>query len=206
MPPCARAKTRASRTDHQTLDLPGRRRHPLHRARTTGPGCRRQARHHRLGALLRRRAGAAVNTSFAEELAAAVGAAQLVAGIDTKGGRIAVKGWKSQVALTPDEAIPQLDPHVAAFLYTHVDGEGLMQGFPIESLHASANSPTPTHRGRRHPQPAGDGCPRQPRHRRRGRHGRLHRDVDPLAKRPFLHCDLDSRHFNPPSAMLELDS
>ncbi len=57
---------------------------------------------------------------------------QLVAGIDTKGGRIAVKGWKAQVALTPDEAIPQLDPHVAAFLYTHVDGEGLMQGFPID--------------------------------------------------------------------------
>jgi phosphoribosylformimino-5-aminoimidazole carboxamide ribotide isomerase len=42
-----------------------------------------------------------------------------------------VKGWKAQVALTPDEAIPQLDPHVAAFLYTHVDGEGMMQGFPI---------------------------------------------------------------------------
>jgi phosphoribosylformimino-5-aminoimidazole carboxamide ribotide isomerase len=36
------------------------------------------------------------------------------------------------VALTPDEAIPQLEPHVAAFLYTHVDGEGLMGGFPIE--------------------------------------------------------------------------
>jgi phosphoribosylformimino-5-aminoimidazole carboxamide ribotide isomerase len=78
------------------------------------------------------RSGAPVNTSFAEELAAAVGAAQLVAGIDTKGGRIAVRGWKSQVALTADEAIPQLDPHVAAFLYTHVDGEGLMQGFPID--------------------------------------------------------------------------
>ena len=43
-----------------------------------------------------------------------------------------MKGWKAQVALTPDQAIPQLEPHVAAFLYTHVDGEGLMQGFPIE--------------------------------------------------------------------------
>jgi phosphoribosylformimino-5-aminoimidazole carboxamide ribotide isomerase len=44
-----------------------------------------------------------------------------------------VKGWKAQVALTPDEAIPQLEPMPAAFLYTHVDGEGLMQGFPIET-------------------------------------------------------------------------
>jgi phosphoribosylformimino-5-aminoimidazole carboxamide ribotide isomerase len=74
-----------------------------------------------------------VNTDFAASLAAVVGAERVVAGIDTKKGKIAVKGWKAQVALTPDEAIPQLDPHVSAFLYTHVDGEGLMQGFPIEA-------------------------------------------------------------------------
>ncbi|MGA3080533.1 MAG: HisA/HisF-related TIM barrel protein [Terracidiphilus sp.] len=74
-----------------------------------------------------------VNTDFAASLAAAVGAERIVAGIDTKNGKIAVKGWKAQVALTPDEAIPQLDPHVSAFLYTHIDGEGLMQGFPIEA-------------------------------------------------------------------------
>ena len=63
------------------------------------------------------------------ELARAVGSEHLVAGIDTKNGRIAVKGWKAQVALTPDEAIPQLEPHVAAYLYTHVDGEGLCRDF-----------------------------------------------------------------------------
>ncbi len=75
----------------------------------------------------------AVNTDFAAELALAVGAERVVAGIDTKNGRIAVKGWKAQVALTPDDAIPQLEPHVAAFLYTHVDTEGTMQGFPAET-------------------------------------------------------------------------
>jgi phosphoribosylformimino-5-aminoimidazole carboxamide ribotide isomerase len=75
----------------------------------------------------------AVNTAFAAELAESIGAERIVAGIDTKNGRIAVKGWKAQVALTPDEAIPQLEAHAAAFLYTHVDGEGLMQGFPIET-------------------------------------------------------------------------
>jgi phosphoribosylformimino-5-aminoimidazole carboxamide ribotide isomerase len=74
----------------------------------------------------------AVNTSFTADLSAAIGSDRIVAGIDTKNGRIAVKGWKAQVALTPDDAIPQLEPHVAAFLYTHVDGEGLMQGFPID--------------------------------------------------------------------------
>lgn len=74
----------------------------------------------------------AVNTGFAAALAASVGADRVVAGIDTKNGRIAVKGWKAQVELTPDHAIPLLDPHVAAFLYTHVDTEGTLQGFPVE--------------------------------------------------------------------------
>lgn len=73
-----------------------------------------------------------VNTEFAASLAAAVGAERIVAGIDTKNGKIAVKGWKAQVSLTPDEAIPQLDPYATAFLYTHVDGEGMLGGFPID--------------------------------------------------------------------------
>ncbi len=77
--------------------------------------------------------GGTVNTNFAAELAGSAGAERVVAGIDTKSGRIAVKGWKAQVELTPDEAIPQLEPYAAAFLYTHVDGEGLMKGFPIEA-------------------------------------------------------------------------
>jgi phosphoribosylformimino-5-aminoimidazole carboxamide ribotide isomerase len=74
-----------------------------------------------------------VNTAFAGQLADAVGADRVVAGIDTKSGRIAVKGWKAQVEITPDDAIPQLEAYAAAFLYTHVDGEGLMKGFPIET-------------------------------------------------------------------------
>jgi len=75
----------------------------------------------------------AVNTDFAAELAGSVGAERVVAGIDTKNGRVAVKGWKAQVELTPDEAIPQLEPYAGVFLYTHVDGEGMMQGFPMET-------------------------------------------------------------------------
>ena len=72
-----------------------------------------------------------VNTAFATELAAAIGSEQIVAGIDSRNGKIAIKGWKAQVDLTPDAAIAALEPYVSAFLYTHIDGEGLMQGFPI---------------------------------------------------------------------------
>ena len=75
---------------------------------------------------------ARVNTAFASELAAAISPNRIVAGIDSRNGKIAIKGWKAQVALTPEEAIPVLEPYVGGFLYTHIDGEGLMQGFPIE--------------------------------------------------------------------------
>jgi phosphoribosylformimino-5-aminoimidazole carboxamide ribotide isomerase len=73
-----------------------------------------------------------VDVEMAGSLAASLGPEHLVAGIDTKNGRIAVKGWKAEIALTPQEAIADLEPYVSAFLYTHVDGEGLMQGFPME--------------------------------------------------------------------------
>jgi phosphoribosylformimino-5-aminoimidazole carboxamide ribotide isomerase len=73
-----------------------------------------------------------VNAETASSFAEGIGSDHLIAGIDTKNGRIAVKGWKSEIALTPDDAIPQLEEHVAAFLYTHVDGEGLLGGFPID--------------------------------------------------------------------------
>ncbi|MDE3201784.1 MAG: 1-(5-phosphoribosyl)-5-[(5-phosphoribosylamino)methylideneamino] imidazole-4-carboxamide isomerase [Acidobacteriota bacterium] len=72
-----------------------------------------------------------VQTEFAANLASSLGADRIVAGIDTKNGHIAVKGWKAEVSLTPDNAIPQLEPYVHGFLYTHVDGEGLMGGFPM---------------------------------------------------------------------------
>ena len=73
-----------------------------------------------------------VNSRFAADMADAVGNDKVVAGIDSRHGQIAVRGWKEQVELTPDQAIPPLEPFVSAFLYTHVDGEGLMGGFPLD--------------------------------------------------------------------------
>jgi phosphoribosylformimino-5-aminoimidazole carboxamide ribotide isomerase len=74
---------------------------------------------------------ALVNTAFAKTLAQAVGVEHLVFSVDTKQGRVAVKGWKEQVELTPEQAMPQLEPYCSAFLYTHIDKEGSMQGFPF---------------------------------------------------------------------------
>ncbi|MBB6145645.1 phosphoribosylformimino-5-aminoimidazole carboxamide ribotide isomerase [Silvibacterium bohemicum] len=73
-----------------------------------------------------------VNTAAASAFTDAIGSEQFIASIDTKGGRIAVKGWKEQVELTPEQAIRDLEPFCSGFLYTHVDTEGTMQGFPLE--------------------------------------------------------------------------
>ena len=73
-----------------------------------------------------------VNSAFAKMAAQVLGVERIVSGIDTKQGKIAIKGWKEQVELLPDDAIHLLEPYCGAFLYTHVDTEGTMQGFPIE--------------------------------------------------------------------------
>jgi len=73
-----------------------------------------------------------IRLEFAEGLKAALGEAALCFSVDTKAGRVAVKGWKDSVDLTPEEAITWLEDSCAAFLYTHVDTEGTMQGFPME--------------------------------------------------------------------------
>jgi phosphoribosylformimino-5-aminoimidazole carboxamide ribotide isomerase len=73
-----------------------------------------------------------VRRDFAKELAAIVGAEHLVFSVDTREGRIAIKGWKQQVDLTPETAMAALEPYCTAFLYTHIDREGTMQGFPLE--------------------------------------------------------------------------
>ncbi len=73
-----------------------------------------------------------IRLEFAEELKRTLGEEALCFSVDTKGGRVAVKGWKDQVDLTPEEAVTWLEDSCAAFLYTHVDTEGTMQGFPLD--------------------------------------------------------------------------
>ena len=73
-----------------------------------------------------------IKLEFAEGLKKALGEEALCFSVDTKGGKVAVKGWKDSVDLTPEEAVTWLEDSCAAFLYTHVDTEGTMTGFPID--------------------------------------------------------------------------
>ncbi len=91
-----------------------------------------EARHGAPGGVAGKRRHAVIRLEFAAELKKALGEEALCFSVDTKGGRVAVKGWKDSVDLTPEEAVTWLEDYCAAFLYTHVDTEGTMQGFPLD--------------------------------------------------------------------------
>jgi phosphoribosylformimino-5-aminoimidazole carboxamide ribotide isomerase len=77
-----------------------------------------------------------INTQFAATLANALGPAALVFALDSRGGRVAINGWRKETVLTPFDMIRELEPFCETFLYTHIDTEGLMGGIPIETVSA----------------------------------------------------------------------
>jgi len=73
-----------------------------------------------------------VDVDFAHDLAEKCGTERVVAAIDSRAGRVTVRGWQESSPITAGEMISALEPYVGGFLYTHVDTEGLLAGFPIE--------------------------------------------------------------------------
>jgi phosphoribosylformimino-5-aminoimidazole carboxamide ribotide isomerase len=73
----------------------------------------------------------AINVSFAQQIASEFGTQKLVFAIDALGGKVAIQGWREITSITPVEMIRELDPFCDAFLYTHIDTEGLMAGLPL---------------------------------------------------------------------------
>jgi phosphoribosylformimino-5-aminoimidazole carboxamide ribotide isomerase len=71
---------------------------------------------------------------FAENLANAVGANRSVFALDAVGGRVAIHGWTKITNVAPLEMVQAFEPWCGAFLYTHVDTEGLLQGFPQDVI------------------------------------------------------------------------
>lgn len=73
-----------------------------------------------------------INTALAAQAAAALGAEHLTFAIDSRNGKIAIQGWKESTAIDPRDMVRSLDQYCSAFLYTHIDTEGTMSGFPID--------------------------------------------------------------------------
>jgi phosphoribosylformimino-5-aminoimidazole carboxamide ribotide isomerase len=66
------------------------------------------------------------------EIADAVGPERLIIALDSKGGKVVVKGWQESTKFTAEEMIPQLEPYCSGFLGTYVDKEGMLQGTDLD--------------------------------------------------------------------------
>lgn len=73
-----------------------------------------------------------VNRPLLSEIAAAIGPDRVTIALDSKHGRIVVKGWTESLDLTAEQVLSQLEPYCASFLCTYVDKEGMMQGTDLD--------------------------------------------------------------------------
>ena len=68
------------------------------------------------------------NKPLLQSLVNAVGQERLTIALDSKQGKIVVKGWRQSLDFTAAEVIQSLEPYCSGFLCTYVDKEGMMQG------------------------------------------------------------------------------
>jgi phosphoribosylformimino-5-aminoimidazole carboxamide ribotide isomerase len=73
-----------------------------------------------------------INRALAEECARTLGAERLTFAIDSRGGKVAIHGWTQTTDIDPLTVLSGLETWCSAFLYTHIDSEGTMTGFPME--------------------------------------------------------------------------
>jgi phosphoribosylformimino-5-aminoimidazole carboxamide ribotide isomerase len=83
-----------------------------------------------------------INREHARALAGAIPQAALMFALDSRGGRVAIDGWRTETAVTAFDMIRELEPFCESFLYTHIDTEGLMGGIPMETVHAIQRATT----------------------------------------------------------------
>jgi phosphoribosylformimino-5-aminoimidazole carboxamide ribotide isomerase len=75
---------------------------------------------------------AGLNTDLLAELAGEIGRDRLVVAVDSKGGRIVIKGWREATDLSAEQVLQSLEPYCSGFLCTYVDKEGMLQGTDLE--------------------------------------------------------------------------
>jgi len=75
-----------------------------------------------------------IATSLAEQFTEKFELERLTFAIDSKQGKVAIRGWRQITSISPAQMIRAFEPYCGAFLYTHVDTEGLLQGIPMSAV------------------------------------------------------------------------
>jgi len=73
-----------------------------------------------------------VNTELLADIAREIGRDRLVVAVDSKGGRIVIKGWREATELSAEQVLKSLEPYCSGFLCTYVDKEGMLQGTDLD--------------------------------------------------------------------------
>jgi phosphoribosylformimino-5-aminoimidazole carboxamide ribotide isomerase len=83
-----------------------------------------------------------VNVPLLESIAASIGKERILVALDSKYGKIVVKGWQESLDLTAIEIIERMAPYCGGFLCTYVDKEGMLQGTDLEWFRSLRNATT----------------------------------------------------------------
>jgi phosphoribosylformimino-5-aminoimidazole carboxamide ribotide isomerase len=73
-----------------------------------------------------------IDAAFLAELAAAIGKERVIVALDSRQGRIVVKGWREATQIRAEEVLAALEPYCAGLLCTYVDKEGMLQGTDLD--------------------------------------------------------------------------
>ena len=73
-----------------------------------------------------------IHDGFLASVQKAIGRERLLIALDSKDGRIVIKGWRESTNLAAEEVLSALEPYCSGFLCTYVDKEGMMQGTDLD--------------------------------------------------------------------------
>jgi phosphoribosylformimino-5-aminoimidazole carboxamide ribotide isomerase len=57
---------------------------------------------------------------------------RVIVALDSREGRIVVKGWREATGFSAEQMVSQLEPYCAGFLCTYVDKEGMLEGTDLD--------------------------------------------------------------------------
>jgi phosphoribosylformimino-5-aminoimidazole carboxamide ribotide isomerase len=69
-----------------------------------------------------------VNVPFLEALPAD----RVMIALDSRAGKIVIKGWKEATRFSAEEVLTRLEPYCSGFLCTYVDKEGMLEGTDLD--------------------------------------------------------------------------
>jgi len=73
-----------------------------------------------------------IHHTLLAEIANAVSPEKILIALDSKDGKIVIKGWRESTSLTAEAVVKELEPYAGGFLCTYVDKEGMMQGTNLD--------------------------------------------------------------------------